>query len=167
MRQNTTNGTITPTQAQALTALLERATITEAARQAAVDRTTVHRWLKEDATFIAEHNAGRAELVRRARAELRSLTGAAVAVVRELLDPETPSVVATCSAGSLGNATGCAGAGPYEPNPKPRSDHVLPIPEPERTTDDRDARPPGSPAEVRAFDRDLPFLNPEKVEAIR
>ncbi len=44
--------------------LVAGATITHAAETGAVDRSTVHRWLREDYAFLAAYNAARRELSR-------------------------------------------------------------------------------------------------------
>src|SRR5438046_1747190 len=63
MQQNATPaGTLSGTQERALTMLLSGKSITDAATAAEVDRTTVHRWLKEDFGFQAALNRGRREL---------------------------------------------------------------------------------------------------------
>ena len=66
MQQNTTtqgkSSELTIPQTKALGALLAGGTVTRAAERAAVDRTTVHRWLREDWDFQAALNRGRSEL---------------------------------------------------------------------------------------------------------
>lgn len=53
---------VSPAQAKALEALLEGASITDAAAAAGVDRGTLHRWRRNDFAFQAELNAGRKDL---------------------------------------------------------------------------------------------------------
>jgi hypothetical protein len=53
---------LSPTQETGLAALLTGATVTAAADAAGVDRATVHRWLKDDFTFLVAYNRGRREL---------------------------------------------------------------------------------------------------------
>src|SRR5215510_13573473 len=64
MQRNATPATdsLTPTQEKALAALLAGKTVTAAATAAEVDRTTVHRWLKDDFTFRAALNRGQRDL---------------------------------------------------------------------------------------------------------
>jgi hypothetical protein len=53
---------LSPTQQQALAALLAGSTVTAAADAEGVDRTTVHRWLRSDYDFQAAMNRARREL---------------------------------------------------------------------------------------------------------
>ena len=54
---------LSPTQVKALDALLSGGTVSDAARTAGVDRSTVHRWLRDDYGFQAAHNQGRQDLL--------------------------------------------------------------------------------------------------------
>lgn len=66
MPRNTTQkkprAELTTPQTVVLTALLAGSTITDAAKQAVVDRTSIHRWLKKDWKFQAALNRGQREL---------------------------------------------------------------------------------------------------------
>jgi hypothetical protein len=76
---------------RAITALVAGATMQAAADAAGVDRTTLWRWMREDAAFIAEYNQARADQRDAVQAELRSLATDALAVVRGMLqDDEAP-----------------------------------------------------------------------------
>jgi hypothetical protein len=83
MRQNATpaDGALTPAQEAALAALLAGQTVTDAAVAAGVDRTTVHRWLKEDFAFQAAFNGGRQELRQALQGRLLALAEKAVGAV--------------------------------------------------------------------------------------
>lgn len=61
--------------------LVAGATVTKAAEAGSVDRTTVHRWLREDCSFQAAHNAARRELSREVEARLPNLAEAALEAV--------------------------------------------------------------------------------------
>jgi hypothetical protein len=86
-QQNSTKSTaeLAPEQAEVILALVQGATVTDATRQASVDRTTFYLWLKSDANFQAELNRAKKEQVDAMRSELRSLADAAVTTLREML----------------------------------------------------------------------------------
>jgi AcrR family transcriptional regulator len=76
---------------RAITALVAGATMQAAAAAAGVDRTTLWRWMREDAMFIWAYNQARADQRDAVQAELRSLAADALAVVRGMLqDDEAP-----------------------------------------------------------------------------
>ena len=90
MRRNQQNSTastpeLAPQQAAVITALVRGATVTDATRQAGVDRTTFYLWLRSDATFQAELNRAKQEQMDAMRAQLRGLAETAVSTVREML----------------------------------------------------------------------------------
>jgi hypothetical protein len=89
-RKTTVPTEVSPAQALALKALLSGKSIVEAAAAAEVDRTTVHRWLRDDPAFIAEYQTDRAEIVGRIRRELATLGEDAVKAFRECLAMEHP-----------------------------------------------------------------------------
>ncbi len=60
-------------QIKVVNALLAGSTVTKAATSAKVNRTTVHRWLREDWNFQATLNRGKIELSRAATARLTAL----------------------------------------------------------------------------------------------
>jgi len=76
------DGELTPEQARALAALVGGATITAAGEAAGRDRTTVHRWLREDHGFQAVYNTARADLRREVEAQLDHIVQDAVEAVR-------------------------------------------------------------------------------------
>ncbi len=79
MPQNETPSTgPSPAQMGAIEALARGATVTNAAAAAGVDRTTVHRWLRDGPEFIAELNRTRLEMADGIRGELRALAADAV-----------------------------------------------------------------------------------------
>lgn len=61
------------------------ATVTDATKQANVERTTFYLWLRSDANFQAELNRARQEHMDAMRAQLRGLADTAVSTVREML----------------------------------------------------------------------------------
>ncbi len=63
----------------------------DSAAAAGVDRTTLHRWLRDDPVFIAEYQTDRAEMVGGIRRALAALGQAAVTSLREILTAETPA----------------------------------------------------------------------------
>jgi hypothetical protein len=71
-------------------ALLAGKSIVDAATVARVDRTTIHRWFRDDAAFIAEYQTDRAEMVGRIRRELAALGQDAVETLRESLAQGAP-----------------------------------------------------------------------------
>ena len=73
-------------QVKALSQLGGGATITAAAKTAGVDRTTVHRWLREDATFQAARNRLHADMRREAAARLDHLAETALSTLQNALE---------------------------------------------------------------------------------
>jgi len=86
-QQNSTESTmeLAPQQAEVITALARGATVTDATKQANIDRTTFYLWLRSDATFQAELNRAKQEQMDAMRAQLRVLAEMAVSTVREML----------------------------------------------------------------------------------
>ena len=77
-------------QENALTALLEAPTITQAAAQAGVGRSTLHGWLKEP-TFAARYREARRDALSQATARLQKAASAAVQTLeRVATDEEAP-----------------------------------------------------------------------------
>ena len=73
-------------QFQALSALGSGSTITDSARVAGVDRTTIHRWLREDVHFQAAWNRLRAETRSEVAVRLNHLAGTALDSVQGSLE---------------------------------------------------------------------------------
>ena len=75
----------------AIAALLEKATIADAASAIGVSEKTLRRWL-QDPDFAAEHRAAQRQAVDLAIAGLKQATGEAVATLRRNLTSGMPSV---------------------------------------------------------------------------
>ncbi len=92
MPQNTTpNGELTPSQEKVIAALVAGRTKTEAAIEAEIDRSTIYRWLREDAVFVAELNRAKLEQREAFEAEFRGLASCAFDTIRDLLtDTKVP-----------------------------------------------------------------------------
>lgn len=86
MRQIPTLPTLAPQQMLAIEALLTGETITSTAESVGVDRTTVHRWLKEDFEFQATLNAHRREMWEGIQAGLWIAAAKAVEAVTEAIE---------------------------------------------------------------------------------
>jgi len=86
-QQNSTESTAALGQQQTavIMALIAGATVTDATKQANVDRTTFYLWLKSDASFQAELNRAKREQMDAMRAQLRGLADTAVSTVQEML----------------------------------------------------------------------------------
>jgi hypothetical protein len=78
------DGLTTP-QLAALTALLAGRSVTAAAAQAAVSRSTLHRWLRNDWAFQAAYNRSKRELLETAQARLLELADAAITTVQDAI----------------------------------------------------------------------------------
>jgi hypothetical protein len=95
-QQNSTASTIelATRKAEVITALVRGATVTDATKQANVDRTTFYLWRKSDATFQAELNRAKQEQMDGIRAQLREMADTAVSTIREMMigDYVPPSV---------------------------------------------------------------------------
>jgi hypothetical protein len=108
-----------PAQLLAIAALVGGATNTAAAAAAGVDRSTLYRWSKTDADFVAELNRARGEHAAQARADLRRLAADAVATIRDLMTSETvPPAIRLKAAGMALEAAGAASepCGPTDPD---------------------------------------------------
>lgn len=82
---------LSPSKWKALEALLVGNTTTEAASIAGVDRSTVHRWLREP-VFLASYNGRMAETRESTRAKLDRLHGKALETVERALDRDDSRV---------------------------------------------------------------------------
>ncbi len=80
------NATLSDGQERALASLLAGKTVTTAAADAGIDRTTLHRWLKSDFAFQASLNRGRRELRDAMQARLLALAEKAGGVVETALN---------------------------------------------------------------------------------
>jgi hypothetical protein len=98
MQRDATAGeppSLPPQQIQALAGLLAGQTVTASAEAAGVDRTTVHRWLREDFGFQAALNRGRREIRDAVEARLlHAAEGAAEAVSDAIQTGDTRTALA-------------------------------------------------------------------------
>jgi transposase-like protein len=102
MRRNRTLSTTPPASTSALEpnqtvvfeALLAGKSVTEAAERADVNRTTVHRWLREDFSFQAQLNGARLVLRDAALTRMDALAEQALEVLRESLTTGSDARVA-------------------------------------------------------------------------
>lgn len=104
--------------AAAAVSLGRGATVSEAARIADVDRTTVHRWLKDDPAFIAAVNREKHDLAEELRQQRRELAGEAVQALRRLLNDPSASIrlrAAQAALESVGKADAIPDAGETDP----------------------------------------------------
>ena len=95
-RQNSTESTavLGPEQTAVITALIAGSTVTDATKQANVDRTTFYFWLKSDASFQAGLNRAKREQMDAMRVQLRGLADTALSTVQQMLTgPEVPAGV--------------------------------------------------------------------------
>ncbi|MCW5982393.1 MAG: SEC-C domain-containing protein [Bryobacteraceae bacterium] len=85
---------LTPVQAQVAAALAEGKTVSAAARDAGLHRTTVHHWLRTLPEFTRSVEQARADYKNQLADELTELASAALATLRGLLeDSQTPPAV--------------------------------------------------------------------------
>jgi hypothetical protein len=95
--QKSTESTIrelTPKQNQVINVLAHGSSVTNAATQGEVDRTTIYQWMRRDALFVAELNRALEDRRDVSRAQLGELASEASNVVSDLLKGEdTPAAV--------------------------------------------------------------------------
>src|ERR1700716_15492 len=85
---------LSPAQAQVIAALAQGRTITDAARDAGIHRTTIHHWFRTEPVFKAAFEAAQREYVETLQDGMRDLAARAVETLRNLLDdPNTPPAV--------------------------------------------------------------------------
>jgi ABC-type glycerol-3-phosphate transport system substrate-binding protein len=104
---------------KAAAAIAAGSTMADAAKAACVDRTTLWRWMRTDADFVALVNQERADQAKSIRVELRTLAADAVGTLRTMMaDPMVPAAVrlkvAVAALGAAGGMTTEA-AGPTDP----------------------------------------------------
>src|SRR6266542_3630554 len=113
IQQKSTESTtreLTPKQNQVINALAHGSSVTNAATQAEVDRTTIYLWMKTDALFVAELNRAREDRRDALRAQLGELASEASNVVSDLLRCEgTPAAVRLKAALCVLQAVGALG----------------------------------------------------------
>ena len=88
------NATLSPAQAQVIAALAQGRTITDAARDASLHRTTIHHWFRTEPTFNTAFQEAQREYIETLQDGMRDLAARAVETLRNLLDgPNTPPAV--------------------------------------------------------------------------
>jgi hypothetical protein len=107
MRQNATAiEELTPAQEKVLAALLAGRSVTDAATAGEVDRTTVHRWLKEDFGFQAALNRSRRQLREAMHSRLMALAEKAAETVERAISADGDSKTALALLKRLGLLNG-------------------------------------------------------------
>jgi SEC-C motif len=88
------NATVSPAQAQVIAALAQGRTITDAAHDAGLHRTTIHHWFRTEPVFTTAFRQAQREYVETLQDGMRDLAARAVETLRDLLDdPKTPPAV--------------------------------------------------------------------------
>src|SRR6266576_169812 len=88
------NATLSPAQAQVIASLAQGRTITDAARDAGLHRTTIHHWFRTEPVFETALQEAQREYVETLQDGMRDLATRAVETLRNLLDdPNTPPAV--------------------------------------------------------------------------
>jgi AcrR family transcriptional regulator len=88
------NAPLSPVQAQVIATLAQGRTITDAARDAGLHRTTIHHWFRTEPTFNTAFQEAQSEYVETLQDGMRDLAARAVETLRSLLDdPNTPPAV--------------------------------------------------------------------------
>jgi hypothetical protein len=82
---------LTPKQHKAIAALMSNTTIAAAAKAAGVSERVLYNWLDEP-TFTTSYRVARREAVQIATARLQQISGAAVAVLGQLMVNGTPAI---------------------------------------------------------------------------
>jgi hypothetical protein len=76
---------LTASQERAIAALLNECSVKAAAGAAGINRGTLHRWMTDDAVFIAAYNRDRQDRTEAMRHELRLMADEAMKVVRTVM----------------------------------------------------------------------------------
>jgi len=88
------NASLSPAQAQVIAALAQGRTITGAAHDAGIHRTTIHHWFRTEPIFETAVQEAQREYVETLQDGMRDLAARAVETLRNLLDdPKTPPAV--------------------------------------------------------------------------
>ena len=88
------NATLSPAKAQVIAALAQGRTITGAAHEAGIHRTTIHHWFRTEPIFETAVQEAQREYVETLQDGMRDLAARAVETLRNLLDdPKTPPAV--------------------------------------------------------------------------
>ena len=90
MRHDATPGTLSPKQRRAVEALLSTGEVAAAAREAGVNRASLHRWLKEPLFLQAVREAEAAALDELSRLLVRLGRTAAATLAKAMSDPAVP-----------------------------------------------------------------------------
>jgi hypothetical protein len=108
-QQNSTESTeLVTRKAEVIAALVRGATVTEATREAHVDRTTFYLWLRSDVKFQAGLNRAKQERANATQSQLMELAGTAVSTVREILtDTDGPPSLRLKAALAILQGVGC------------------------------------------------------------
>ena len=119
--QNATpESTPTPAQLRAIAVLAAGGTRSEAAEAAGADRSTLYRWLRSDAVFVAELNRARQDQADALRQERRELAAEALKTIKHLVTSvEVPAAVrlrAALAALDAGGSISSASHGPTDPD---------------------------------------------------
>jgi len=86
MPQPATPEALTRQQELALDHMLAGESITDAAKEVNADRTTLHRWLREDPLFLATYNQRRRELQEAHQTKLASIAAKALQTVEQAVE---------------------------------------------------------------------------------
>ena len=88
------NSSLSPTQAQIVVALAQGKSVSAAARDAGIHRTTVHLWMRDEPEFKAAVHRAKREYIELLNDQLRELASGALQTVRKLIDdPATPASI--------------------------------------------------------------------------
>lgn len=91
MSDGTTSAVLTVRQYNAIASLMSTPNVRQAAKDCSVTERTLYRWLRDPA-FQAEYRAARRDATQQAIARVQQVSGAAVAVLAQLLANSTPAV---------------------------------------------------------------------------
>jgi transposase-like protein len=132
--QISTLSTLSSVQAQVVAALVSGSTMTRAAAEAGVHRSTIYNWIRTEPAFSEALSETRTELTGQLLDKLHEMSGLALSAIRKLLeDPETPAPVRLRAAlAVLGRPSGSGWVLP-ETIPITRSRPAATPPAPEET----------------------------------
>ena len=143
------NANLSPVQAQVVEALAEGRTVSGAARQAGIHRTTIHHWFRNHAEFKAAAAQAQAEYAAALSDEMRELCASALKTLRDLVErSDMPPAVRLKAALAVLNRPPFPQRGwhPPESIESPRERQIADGPV-ELEASDRQAEPP-APAEI-------------------
>jgi predicted DNA-binding transcriptional regulator AlpA len=84
-QQNSTESTLTPKQVEVIESLAKGLSVTEAARRAGVDRSTIYLWMRDGDDFPAQLMLARRDCADAMKARLRELGDDAIKTIRDVL----------------------------------------------------------------------------------